>query len=374
MKKKMKTNRTRKMSILLLAMLLAFTLSGCGASSKNFEAAADSAAPEEMKEAEYEVTEDAVAEDDAMDTEMTDEVTEEAVAEDDAMDTGMMDEAAGAGEVQAETVQSNEKIIYTYNYSVETKQFDTFMDVVQKRINEYGGYLESSETNGNQEMNILRYANMVIRIPADKMHSFLDMVKENSNVTYSSSSTENVTLSYVDMQSHIKALKTEQETLMGILERAEKLKDIITIQNQLTNIRYELESYESQLRVYDNRINYSTLYLDINEVERETNVATELTYGEEITQGLSDTMYDIGQGLRSFSIWFIVNLPILLIWAVVLVIIVLISRALFKAGAKRAARREASRRGASDQVGTGGSWTAQTEKKQTEQDGTDSNK
>ena len=374
MKKKMKTNRTRKMSILLLAMLLAFTLSGCGASSKKFEAAADSAAPEEMKEAEYEVTEDAVAEDDAMDTEMTDEVTEEAVAEDDAMDTGMMDEAAGAGEVQAETVQSNEKIIYTYNYSVETKQFDTFMDVVQKRINEYGGYLESSETNGNQEMNILRYANMVIRIPADKMHSFLDMVKENSNVTYSSSSTENVTLSYVDMQSHIKALKTEQETLMGILERAEKLKDIITIQNQLTNIRYELESYESQLRVYDNRINYSTLYLDINEVERETNVATELTYGEEIRQGLSDTMYDIGQGLRSFSIWFIVNLPILLIWAVVLVIIVLILRALFKAGAKRAARREASRRGASDQVGTGGSWTAQTEKKQTEQDGTDSNK
>ena len=41
MKKKMKTNRTRKMSILLLAMLLAFTLSGCGASSKNFEAAAE---------------------------------------------------------------------------------------------------------------------------------------------------------------------------------------------------------------------------------------------------------------------------------------------------------------------------------------------
>lgn len=355
MKKKMKTNRTRKMSILLLAMLLAFTFSGCGASSKNFEAAADSAAPEEMKGVEY-------------------EVTEEAVAEDDAMDTGMTDAAAGAGEVQTGTVQSNEKIIYTYNYSVETKQFDTFMDAVQKRINEYGGYLESSETNGNQEMNIRRYANMVIRIPADKMHSFLNMVKENSNVTYSSSSTENVTLSYVDMQSHIKALKTEQETLMGILERAEKLEDIITIQNQLTNIRYELESYESQLRVYDNRINYSTLYLDVNEVERETNVATELTYGEEIRRGLSDTMYDIGQGLRSFSIWFIVNLPILLIWAVVLVIIVLILRALFKAGAKRAARREASRIGASDQVGTGGIWTAQTGKEQTEQDGADSNK
>lgn len=323
-------------------MLMAFTLSGCGTSgSKNFSAAADMAAPEMAPQEDFNVTEEAV---------------EEEAWDDAEMDSGMTDAAAEAGEAGTQTVQSNEKIIYTYNYSVETKQFDTFMQAVQRRINEYGGYLESSESNGNPEMNIRRYANMVIRIPADKMHDFLNMVKENSNVTYSSSSTENVTLSYVDMQSHIKALKTEQETLIGILERATKLEDIITIQNQLTNIRYELESYESQLRVYDNRINYSTLYLDINEVERETNVATELTYGEEIRRGLSDTMYDIGQGFRDFSIWFIVNLPILLIWAVVIVVIVLIIRKILKIYGKRQQRKRASRLEASKK-GLEGVWT-----------------
>ena len=336
MEKKMKTNMKKKLCVTLLAMMMVFALSGCGASSKGFsESAADMAAPEEAPNEEFKVTEEAVEE------EVWDDAVEEEVWDDTAVDNGMTDTAAGASEAKAETVQSNEKIIYTYNYSVETKKFDEFMDAVQKRINEYGGYLESSETNGNSEMNIRRYANMVIRIPADKMHEFLNMVKENSNVTYSSSSTENVTLSYVDMQSHIKALKTEQETLMGILERATKLEDIITIQNQLTNIRYELESYESQLRVYDNRINYSTLYLDINEVERETNVATELTYGQEIKQGLSDTFYNIGQGLRSFSIWFIVNLPILLIWAVIIAAIILIVRKILKIRAKKEARRKA---------------------------------
>lgn len=326
MRKNLKKDLKKRLCVTLLAMTMALALSGCSASgSKGFSesAAADMAMPEEAPEADFKVTEEAA-----------EEAWDDAEAE-----NGMTD--AGAGQAKTETVQSNEKIIYTYNYSVETKQFDTFMQAVQSRINEYGGYLESSESNGNPEMNIRRYANMVIRIPADKMHDFLNMVKENSNVTYSSSSTENVTLSYVDMQSHIKALKTEQETLMGILERATKLEDIITIQNQLTNIRYELESYESQLRVYDNRINYSTLYLDINEVERETNVATELTYGEEIKQGLSDTFYDIGQGLRSFSIWFIVNLPILLIWAVIIAAIILIVRKILKIRAKKEARRKA---------------------------------
>ena len=111
--------------------------------------------------------------------------------------------------------------------------------------------------------------------------------------------------------------------------------------------------------MYDNRINYSTLYLDINEVERETNVATELTYGEEIRQGLSDTMYDIGQGFRDFSIWFIVNLPVLLIWAVIIIVIVLIIRKILKVYEKRQLRKRASRLEASKK-GAEGVWTQAT--------------
>jgi hypothetical protein len=135
-----------------------------------------------------------------------------------------------------------------------------------------------------------------------------------------------VTLTYVDLESHVKALQTEQETLMELLEKAESTEDLINIQSQLTNVRYELESYESQLRVYDNRIDYSTLYLNIDEVDRESSVATKLTYGQEISKGLSDTMYGFGQGLRSFSIWVIVHLPILLMLAVLVALVLWIAR------------------------------------------------
>lgn len=302
--------------VMLLVLMMTFSLAGCGAASKS---AADQAASSTSAAADggnYDVKED-VAYDD----------TAEAGEVADAADDGMTSENDPG---TSEAAQTDEKIIYTYNYSVETKQFDTFMDTVQKRISEYGGYLESSETNGNTNLNMTRYANMVIRIPADKMNQFLAMVKENSNVTYAGCSTENVTLSYVDLQSHIKALKVEQETLMGLLERATKLSDVLKLQEQLTDVRYQLESYESQLRVYDNRVDYATLYLDINEVERETNVADKLSYGEEIRQGLSDTFYSLGQGFRSFSIWFIVNLPVILLWAVIILVIVLIVRRILR--------------------------------------------
>lgn len=296
-----KQNRYRIWLVGMLTGVLMCGLVGCGSDSSK---ALDTAASQNTS-AVYD------------DYEMKESVTEDAgVAEQPETDGAAMEDGAFD-----ETAQTDEKIIYTYNYTVETKQFDTFMETVEERIGTYGGYVESSETNGNADRNLRRYANMVIRIPTAKMKAFLSMVEETSNVTYAVRSSENVTLSYVDLESHIKALKIEQETLLGLLEQAKKLEDILTLQSQLTDVRYQLESYESQLRVYDNRIDYATLYLDINEVERETTVADKLSYGEEIRQGLSDTFYELGQGLRGFSIWFIVHLPFLLLWAAILAVV-----------------------------------------------------
>ena len=300
----------KKMYVAMVAMLTAVALSGCG-----------KGAP----------MENAMATDSAADMEWADDSAEMAVEE----------EAGGtsASTVNTDDVkQSQDKVIYTYNYSVETKEFDNFMDMVDDRISEYGGYTESADINGNEALGQYRYANLVIRVPSDRIRDFLDMVSTNSNVTYSHKSSDNVTLQYVDLQSHIKALKVEQESLMNLLAKAESVEDIISLQSQLTQVRYEIESYESQLRTFDNKIDYTTLYLDVSEVKRETTVE-KLTYGQEIITGLSDTFYEIGQGLRSFSIWFIVNLPNMVIWAVILAAIFAVVRWLVKKRKIRKAKK-----------------------------------
>lgn len=359
----------KKICAILLVLAMALPLSACGAAgSKGYDSAdSDSAAADMPADDAPQMNAGGVTKEDAG-FDMKEEIAEDdAAAEpaDEPMDDAgepSPEPAEGGEETADSTVETNEKIIYTYNYSVETKTFDEFMKSLQQRVNEYGGYMESSEIQGNEEMNIRRYANLVIRVPAEKMHGFLEMVKSNSNVTYSSSSSENVTLTYVDMKSHVEALKAEQKSLMDMLEHADSVEAIITIQSRLTDVRYEMESYESQLRVYDNRINYSTLYLDINEVERESSVATKLSYGEEISRGLSNTMYGMGQGLRDFSIWFIVNLPILLVLAVIIAIIILIVRAMIRRSERRNAEYMAARH-------AGGMWSVgKNGKKQAEKE------
>ncbi|MDE7310693.1 MAG: DUF4349 domain-containing protein [Eubacterium sp.] len=254
------------------------------------------------------------------------EEAESDMAADDSMDLREGSGEAALNGSTASTVKSqNQKLIFTYHYSVETKEFDSFYEKISKKTEQIGGYVENSETDGSASDGINRYAALTLRIPADQMQQMLSLLDSDSNVTYQSRSSENVTLQYVDMESHLKALRIEQKTLLELMEKADKLEDVIALQSQLTQIRYEIESYESQLRMYDNLVEYSTLYLNITEVDRTTTIASSKTsFFEEISNKFSDNLYAVGQWLRAAAIWLISSLPILLPLAVAILIAALL--------------------------------------------------
>lgn len=247
-------------------------------------------------------------------------------------ESGIADEKAMAPEQTSEntaslTDHSSEKLIHTYHYTTETKEYEAFLKQINEKTQQLDGYIESSETNGGTSDRSNRYADITLRIPADEMDAMLSMIQSKSNVTYSKSSVENVTLQYVDMQSHVNALRTEQNTLLELLEKADKLKDIIALQSQLTQVRYEIESYESQLRMYDNRVNYSTLNLTVYEVERATTVTpVKAGFLEEVKNKFSDNLYAVGQWLRGLAIWLIGSLPIWLPAALAVIAALLLLR------------------------------------------------
>ena len=70
-----------------------------------------------------------------------------------------------------------------------------------------------------------------------------------------------MTLQYVDTESRLYRVRTEQESLLRLMEQAEQLEDVIAVQGRLTEVNYEIQSYESRLRAMDNQVTYSTLYL-----------------------------------------------------------------------------------------------------------------
>ena len=169
---------------------------------------------------------------------------------------------------------------------------------------------------------------------SEKTAEFVDVVSEIGNVTQKNESVEDVTLQYVDVESRKKALETEQERLMELLSSAENMEDLLAIESKLSEVRYELENYGSQLRMLDNQIDYSTVNVDVDEVERITETG-EKSFFAEIKDRFGDSLYQVGRGIRSFVIGFLGSLPIIFVWVVIAAVVVIVVRSIRKKRKKK---------------------------------------
>lgn len=226
---------------------------------------------------------------------------------------------------------TQEKIIRRINMDMETQEFEQLISAIDTKINQLSGYVESSNISGKRYYsNNTRNADIVARVPKERLDEFVHELKSTANVVNLSETTENVTLNYIDTESRKKALEIEQERLFSLLEKVEKLEDIISLETRLSNVRYELQNYETQLRNYDNLVEYSTVTMYIREVERlSPNAEETIGVWARIKNGFRETMYNISDGAKNFLVWFIVNLPYFMIWGAILTVIGLVGRKLW---------------------------------------------
>lgn len=298
----------KKVEAFLMAVMLVMMTAGCGNSSKM--AADERATVSSGAELDGEYSWD------------TDETA----------DTGVTSENG----LEAQ-VENGRKLIRTVSLSLETKEFDSVLTNLSTKTTELGGYIETSSVNGNSySHHSTRYASYVIRIPADKLNEFVEVVSELGNVTQKNESVEDVTLRYIDVESHKKALETEQERLLELLSKAENMEEILTIESKLSDIRYEIENYESQLKTMDNQIDYSTVSVYVDEVERVTDTG-EKGFFEEIKERFGNSLYIVARGIRGLVIGILGSLPILIVCGGVIAVVVIVVRKILK---KRNMRKE----------------------------------
>lgn len=247
------------------------------------------------------------------------------------------DENATINDGQIETKSKTEsinvserKIITTINISLETKNFDDLVKSLETKVSDAGGYIETSSISNNSYYGSgTRSAEYKLRIPASKSETVTDFLDENSNITQKNINTDDVTLNYVDTESRVKALQSEKEALEELLKKATTTSDIISIRDQLTNVIYEIESYQSQLRTYDNQVQYTTINVQISEVERITPAESKSTF-ETIGDNLANGFANVWNFLVNAFVFVISSIPYLLLIAAFSVVAVLLVNLIFK--------------------------------------------
>ncbi len=239
---------------------------------------------------------------------------------DDAGDSIVSQSATGSSGSSI-NVTADRKIIKSGSIGIRTKNYDTFITALNQKITQYGGYIESSqEYNYGGTAN--RNAAMSVRIPADKLDAFINELSVIGTVVSKEISSSDITDSYIATESRIKALETEEKTLLGLLEKAGSLTDVIQLQDRLSEIRSELESLKNQKKSYDSQVSYSSLMLDISEVERVVEGGD--SFFGEVKERLLNNLYDLGDFFTELAINLIAAVPYIAIAGIVVAVVIII--------------------------------------------------
>ena len=250
------------------------------------------------------------------------------------------DEAV-AGSGTTVTVADTRKLVKTVSLSIETKAYDTYLSDMRAAVTAAGGYIEESSANSNGFYdNGNRSSSLVARIPADKLDAFLAHAGKNGKIINKNEQTSDVTLNYVDIESRLKALKTERDSLTKLLAEADSLEGIIAIQTRLTEVNYQIESYESQMRTLENQISYSTVSMDICEVERVS--AANESLATQIKTKLLNNLSNIKEDIKNFTVSIIGGLPYILLWGAAAVVLLMLVRVVVRRREKKKARTKTS--------------------------------
>jgi Domain of unknown function (DUF4349) len=222
------------------------------------------------------------------------------------------------------------KIIRTGTISLEVTDVPRALIAARDGIRGLGGYIGASQTENIDDQ---PYATITYRVPADRWEDALDLLRKlnglTSKVVTESTEAVEVTGQVIDLEARIRNLRASETALQEIAAGATRISDVLEVQNQLTNVRGQIEQLSAALADLEDRAGFATLTATFGLRVVATELAAEGFDPARVVDEATASLVNILQALTTAGIWFaIVWLPLLLVLGLLVAIGVWIGRRL----------------------------------------------
>jgi len=154
------------------------------------------------------------------------------------------------------------KIVYNADMTITADDPEKTLNDLIAKTQELGGYLSDSYTTTDDDGAYLSTA--TLKVPADQLDALVNAAEAAGEVEDYRLSSDDISLSYYDMQARLENAEAEEEQLLEVLARCETVEEILAVRESLTSVRADIESYKAQMNLWDNLVAYATLYVTIN--------------------------------------------------------------------------------------------------------------
>lgn len=228
--------------------------------------------------------------------------------------------ADGAASRSAETPEYGLKIIREARIEMQTENYSEDMAALEELVTSMGGFITSREEWGSEQSAETgenpRTLSLTLRIPSDQLDAFVEQAKQVGIVTASSISETDVTAQYTDTDRRLQAYQKQYDRVLEMMDQATTVEELIQIESELSRLEMEIESCQGTLNYWDARVNYSTVYIYVDEVRRA--ISANPSLGERMRTALANSWDDFTQGCQDLVVNLYAAIPYIVVWIVVL--------------------------------------------------------
>ncbi|MDP2954071.1 MAG: DUF4349 domain-containing protein [Chloroflexota bacterium] len=168
------------------------------------------------------------------------------------------DEAASSAGDMLDTAQR--QVISTASLSLEVKAVEAAVSQVRAIAEGLGGFVErlSGSSGKNQDQ-----ATVTIRVPQDQFFTAVERLEALGKVQNRNMGTDDVTERFIDLEARLKSALRGEQSLLSLLQKAQTVSDVLTIERELSRVRSEIERLQGQLNFLKRRVDLATITVSL---------------------------------------------------------------------------------------------------------------
>ena len=320
----MKLNK--KILVLCLTFIIAFSTVGCGAS----KSAMDAAAPESFKNS---VSSMGVVNGFYSDNASINNNREYATEDYDSIESGVSSENQ-TNDLNKDILFVEEKLVYRCNFDLQSINYDETVKFILEEITKNNGIVQSQNEydddydwyyKGSVNNRGTKRICITARIPTENYHNFIGIIGESDiKVMQKSQTIDNISQRYYDTKTEIESLKIQETRLLGMMKSATKVEDMISIEARLTEVQMQLSKLQTNLVYMDMDVAYSYVTINLQEVIEyidDEPVYKKNTFVDRLYETCSEAVLDFLDFLEEVLFFVIYALPYAVLFGLVLFIL-----------------------------------------------------
>ncbi len=187
------------------------------------------------------------------------------------------------------------KLVKRGNISLTVTDYDQANQKIEVLLGSVNGYVENSNVSVFQHSvanRVIDYrqGDMILRVPSAQFEAVYRELLQLGKVDYQEQTSEDLTNIYRDTYNEVKNLEVRERALRKIMEKADQIKDIIAVENELSRVRGEINQLTGNLQKWDRLVDMATIHLNVVEKADDSQIV------QPIDEGL------LGRARRAFVI------------------------------------------------------------------------